>query len=123
MSRAHADRPTKSRLIACWHKKRLIPVRGSGPVHASYANSSIAFDDRPNGSYWPRLCKNSMLFRIRGSSDQYPTRNNRIQRVLEGRCFKSRSRFAFLHSLGHELTFVDTAHFAGKRTCERAQLN
>src|SRR6267143_2338917 len=34
--------------------KRLIPARGSGPVHAGYANSSIAFDDRPNGSYWPK---------------------------------------------------------------------
>src|SRR5437660_6623442 len=44
----------KSRLVASWHKKRLIPARGSGPVHAGYANSSIAFDDRPNGSYWPK---------------------------------------------------------------------
>jgi hypothetical protein len=31
----------------------LIPARGSGPVHADYANSSIVFDDRSNGSYWP----------------------------------------------------------------------
>src|SRR2546427_3233125 len=31
----------------------VIPARGNGPVHAGYANSSIAFDDRPNGSYWP----------------------------------------------------------------------
>src|SRR6266568_1519634 len=50
---ALVDKGTKSRLVASWHKKRLIPARGSGPVHAGYANSSIAFDDRPNGSYWP----------------------------------------------------------------------
>ena len=29
------------------------PARVSGPVHAGNANSSIAFDDRANGSYWP----------------------------------------------------------------------
>jgi hypothetical protein len=42
---------TKSRLVASWHKKRLIPARGNGPVHAGYANSSIALDDRQNGGY------------------------------------------------------------------------
>src|SRR2546425_12351015 len=26
---------------------------GIGPVRAGYADSSITFDDRPNGSYWP----------------------------------------------------------------------
>ena len=46
---ALVDKGTKSRLVASWHKKRLIPARSSGPVHAGYANSSIAFD-RPNGS-------------------------------------------------------------------------
>ncbi len=43
---ALVDKGTKSRLVASWHKKRLIPARGSGPVHAGYANSSIAFDER-----------------------------------------------------------------------------
>src|SRR6267142_1972096 len=28
-------------------------ARGSGPVHAGNANSSIAFDDRPDDSNWP----------------------------------------------------------------------
>jgi hypothetical protein len=33
------------------------------------------------------------------TSAHYPTRNNRIQRILEGRNFESGLRFAFLHSL------------------------
>ncbi len=39
--------------------RRVEPVdsaRGSGPVHAGYAKSSIAIDDQRNGSYWPVTC-------------------------------------------------------------------
>ncbi len=58
----------------------------------------------------PRLCKNSMPFQFQESSDHYPTRNNRMQRILEGRNFESGLRFSFLHSLGQKQSFAFLAY-------------
>lgn len=67
------------------------PARGSGPVHAGYAYSSIAFDDRTNGSYWPTAV----------------VPNVRRKRLLEKPCFAANGslwagcEFTFSARFGH----------------------
>jgi hypothetical protein len=65
-------------------------------------------------SHWPmsaydRGCvKTRVRFdfaRFQGSSDHYPTRKNRIQRILRGRFFSMPIFFAFSHSLDPKQTF------------------
>ena len=51
------------------------------------------------GFWRTSLCKNSSLFRFQGSSDHYPTENNRLQRILESRFFDNVLPFEFLHKL------------------------
>src|SRR6266853_2223875 len=53
----------------------VIPARGNGPVHAGYANSSIAFDDRPNGSYWPIADAQILWGLLRGLDSARPSKD------------------------------------------------
>lgn len=81
---------------------------------ASGIRSLSANVERP---LWVEVCENSSLFRFQGSSDHYPTRNNRLQRVLEGRFFESAFRFEFSHSLGRKQSI--TLAVAGRLRSER----
>ncbi len=73
----------RSRCISAYRLDPVVRRPGYSMTAGGRLQSSAA------GRYRPRLCKNAVLFRFRGSSNHSDTQNNRIQRVLRGRFFSA----------------------------------